>query len=127
MSGAEPSLRAATAADFQSFYGHAPPRRARALVVEDGKGRVLGIGGVEHHGALLKAFMDVAPGVAPGRHRRVLIRAVRRVLAEAEATGLGLLAVRDTGQPQSENFLSHFGFARSGAADQQEIWRWHNS
>jgi len=116
-------VRPAVAADFDAFYGRPPARRVQAVVVEAPDGDVLGIGGVERQSAGLCAFMDVAAGVDPACHRRALVRAAREVLRRARGSGLPVFAVRDREQPKAAGLLGHFGFAPTGGAHHQEIWR----
>jgi len=120
-------MRAASAADLKDFYACAPPFRVRAWIVEDAAGRIMGVGGIEYRGGLIKAFMDMAPGVDAKAHARTLIYGARRILAAARATGMPVLAARDPDQPRSATFLKHFGFVQTDGPDREEIWRWRNS
>lgn len=124
MSGGSGSVRPATSADILRIHGRPPSGRVQAIVVEDGDGRMLGLGGVEHQPAGLKAFMDVAPGVEPRAHRRALLRGARAVLSIAAGGGRPVFAVRDADVAGSDGFLKHLGFAPITEADEQEIWRW---
>lgn len=120
-------IRAASAASLKDFYACAPPFRVRAWVVEGADRRVVGVAGLEYRGGVLKAFMDLAPGVEAKSHARTFIHVARRVLAAARTTNMPVLAARDPNQPQSAAFLKHFGFVRMGGPDREEIWRWRNS
>lgn len=120
-------IRAASAANLKEFYACAPPFRVRAWLVEDAGGRAVGVAGLEYRGGMIKAFMDLAPGVEAKSHARTFIHVARRVLAAARATNLPVLAARDPNQPRSAAFLKHFGFVRMGGPEHEEIWRWRNS
>lgn len=120
-------IRAASTASLKDFYACAPPFRVRAWVVEDAACRIVGVAGLEYRGGVLKAFMDLAPGVEAKAHARTFIHVARRVLAAARRTNMPVLAARDPNQPRSAAFLKHFGFVRMDGPDQEEIWRWRNS
>lgn len=121
MSGSR--IRPAGTADFEAFYRRPPRWRVKAVVAEDDAGEALGIGGMEFQPTGLCVFMDVARDVEPAAHKRLLLRAARRVLSAAAATRRPIFAIRDPDVPGSETFLTHFGFAPLSGPHDQEVWR----
>jgi|GEM_PF-2603410 len=106
------------------MYGRPPIRRVRALAAVDAEGGLLGIGGIERQPSGACLFLDIAEGVDARRHRRTLIRAVRRVLGWTARDEGRVFAIRDADRPTSAAFLEHFGFAPLGGAQLQEVWIW---
>ena len=115
-------IRPASAEDILAFYGRRLPWRARALAVTDAASRLIGLGGfsLQPHG--LTVFMDVATGVDPARHKRVLIRAGRQVMQTARAMDRPVLACREADWPASANLLAHFGFEKISGEGAGEMW-----
>ena len=117
-------IRPATAADVQASDDRPIPYRLQAVAVEDRAGRLLGVGGIAFQPNGLTAFLDIAPDVDPRRHRRAIVKAGRRVMALAAASGRPIFVARDPHSAGSETLLTHFGFVPVDAADEQEIWLW---
>lgn len=110
--------------DYLDMFGCPPPYRAKAVTVRE-NGRVIGIGGLQFHRDGVVAFMDIAAGVDPAKHKRTLIRAARAVMRMAAEAGRPVVAFRDVCQERSESLLRHFGFNPVGETGEGEVWIWH--
>ena len=116
-----PTVRAATKADIQTFYGRPVTDRYKAIVVED-EGRILGLGGVIfRRGSCPTAFMDAGVGVDPKDHLRSLAVARKRFMEILSSTPGMVYAVRTDGSP---HFLNRVGFVYIGDELGMEVWRW---
>lgn len=122
--GTADRVRPATAADIRALDDRPIPYRLQAVAVEDEARRLLGVGGLAFQPTGLTAFLDIAPGVDPRRHRRAIIEAGRHVMAFAVAAGRPVFVARDIGSAGSGTLLTHFGFAPVDVAGEQEIWQW---
>lgn len=110
-----PRSRAATAADFEAFFGRAPPAIWNGLVAEDDTGAIVGAGIVfwDDYGRAWGSYSARKPLPAVTMHR-----AARRMLAALEAVGEPALYVGgDPTLPGAEGWLQRLGFDRAPELD----------
>lgn len=113
------TLRDATRADFETWFGYPPANTLRATVGEE-DGELVGIGGVVYgEDRKPKAFMDVRAGVSS----RAMIRGVRRVLDMMKREHRIAFAVANDDE-RAPRFLEHFGFKCIRHSEQGAIYQW---
>lgn len=95
-----------------------PIFRVRGYCVHEWQGGVLMVGGIQHQGEHVVAFMDMKPEAK--RFPRAIWECSLAVIAMARATGVPVYAVQDTGIESSERYLRRLGFVPLGIED---MWR----
>ena len=105
--------RPAVAADFEAFYGKAPPQAVRARVLEQ-DGRVVGVAGYHILGGVAVMFSDVSEPIAP-------ITIWRESKAMMASMKIPALCVAES---YSGAFLERLGWSHAGRSADGEVYTW---
>lgn len=100
------TVRTATQADAEQFYGGLPCRSFRGVAALDGS-TVIGLGGVYEEWGAAFAFMEAREGAAES-NRKAVVRCTRAVLDIMQRYDI-VYAVRQDSDA-AHSFLTHWGF-----------------
>lgn len=115
----QPTLRPATASDFEAVYGHPPPFSMRALTaVLDGK--PVGIGGIAFIGRETQLFSKMLDDLRP--FKRFIVRCA--LIGAGMARETGALAVASKDEPSACKLLQRVGGENIGQAPHGKVFRW---
>jgi len=113
------SLRWATPADIESFYGTRPTQTVRALAWEM-DGVVIGMGGLSRDAGQIVAFLDLKPEART--NKRALVRALREGHKKLFVNNMPVIAIADPNEPTARGLLEHFGFEHI----ENGVFVWHS-
>lgn len=101
------TIEPARADHFVRLNGRPPALTSRAIAAVRGD-EVLGIAGVYPKGEYLAMFFDRKDELT--KHRRVIVRGIRRVMEIAKRVGVPIVAKADPAIAGSASMLEHMGF-----------------
>lgn len=106
------AIRHATRDELLAWYGHDVPR-ARAWVIAEESGEVLGIFGIcRFHNGALQAFEDHKPELE--EDKPTMLRAARKFVKMVTSAGENVTAIPNENYPWALDNMRRFGFLGDG-------------
>lgn len=113
-------MRAATAADIETYYGVPQGPTLRALVAEL-DGQPIGVIGLARQGPVSRLFSEFRPELRPHLKSMAVLRGIKTVLRWVEAAKIPVYALAQCDEPDAHRLLKRLGFEQRD--DEVYLWR----
>lgn len=119
------TVRYATSADVEAYYGYRPQQTVRALVAEM-NGKPVGIIGVSREHSCSKIFSEYGPELKGKLKCMAILRAIKVVMGWAIQSPLPVVAVAQPQEEGAPRLLRRLGFEFYDPGEDGDFYVWPN-